>query len=81
MLIGRVLLATQGTEGKGSDTKGLSYQLHYAASGASFGLLTLIAVELFFDTKGDNGSLSLRQTITTAMLKNPVGYWWWSWQR
>jgi hypothetical protein len=79
MLIGRVLLATQGTEGKGSDTKGLSYQLHYAASGASFGLLTLIAVELFFDTKGDNGSL--RQTITTAMLKNPVGYWWWSWQR
>ncbi len=73
--IWKLLQAAKDTEGKGTSLKGIVYRLRYAASGASYGLLALIACELVFDTDGENGSGSLRRTITAAMLQNPLGRW------
>ncbi len=73
--IWKLLQAAKDTEGKGTKIKGLAYRLRYAVSGASYGLLSLIAAELVFDTDGENGTGSLRQTITSAMLQNPLGQW------
>ncbi len=69
-----ILSAVKDTELKGTNIKGIINRLRYATNGASYGMLTLFAAKLVFDTDPDNSS-SLRKTIITAMLENPWGYW------
>lgn len=71
--IWKLLQAARDTEGKGTSIKGIVYRLRYAASGASYGLLALVAAELTLDIDGENGSGSLKRDITAALLQNLVG--------
>ncbi|MDO1450680.1 DUF1206 domain-containing protein [Rhodocytophaga aerolata] len=73
--IWKLIQAIKDTELKGTNIKGIINRLRYATNGASYGMLTLFAAQLVFETDRDNGSSSLRKTITTAMLQNPWGYW------
>lgn len=66
----RLLQALQDTERRGTDVKGLAYRLRYAASGAFYGLLALLAAKLVV---AESGGGSLRQAFVEGVAQRPLG--------
>ncbi|MFD2513245.1 DUF1206 domain-containing protein [Pontibacter locisalis] len=69
----RLLQAIIDTEGKGSGLTGLVYRARYGASGAFYGLLSLVAGRLAVGS--GSGSESIRQEFVTGVLQKPLGQW------